>query len=186
MRFTSTAPKGDGTITACTLEGHYRGVRLRLARPLGDRALVDAEVGRTQAVFDGSRLLRPSWRPRGYRVRYESGGITAWTRTWRRPLPTTGPTYDRCDPSRPAIQLTEGSARTLVGWRTAGLSAVGTRQVRGTTGTLYRGSNDVTLRLEWHEGDRGFSLATASACVDDRPITEAQLLRFAAGLRPKP
>ena len=184
VRFTATPGKG-GTAT-CTAVGYFRSVRVRLVRPLGGRAVVEAAFDRTQPVFDGSHLLRPTWLPRRYRLQYETGREDTWTRTWGVPIPKEAATSNRCVPSRPTLELTEGPAAMLTNWRANELTVDGNRPVRKTTGTLYRASDGHGLRLNWSEGDRGYSLATAARCVDDTPITEAQFLRIAAGLRPKP
>lgn len=171
----------------CTEEGHFRTVQVDLAAPLGTRRLVEVQFDREQPVFDGSRLLKPTWLPDGLTLRHEGAGypnpeeVRSWQRTWAGP-----DRVSQGDPCQSPISLTQGAAALVEEYPSLGEQARRTHDVRGATATYYDGDSVGVTRLAWTEGDEGFVLASTPSCVGDVPASEETLVRIARNLEAPP
>jgi hypothetical protein len=91
-----------------------------LRRPLGQRAVVDAQTGTTETVLDGSTLPTVSGLPKGYVQRRLSHGIRGGiTRTWS---PNRMAAY-------PGVTLTVGPPDSVVRYPASRTMTVGGRTV---------------------------------------------------------
>lgn len=194
-------PEGFG----CTMEGHRRHVRVRLAEPLGDRRVVEAQYGRRQAV-----LRQPSatvgWVPDGWREApegpshwqptvessTEEGQRTlepherndetlAWMRSWAPEPPPAA--NGRCTPGAAGILLSEGPTAIARHTDAAGAEH---HDVNGHQATYIhegRGGEYGTARLSWVAGDRGYIVETRTGCQGDTLSPVEEMLRFARAIR---
>lgn len=182
LKMLSARPPARGEF-GCTEEGHFRTVQVDLAAPLGTRRLVEVQFDREQPVFDGSRLLKPTWLPDGFSLRHEGAGypnpeaVTSWQRTWVGP----GRAPDG-DPCQSPISLTQGPAALVEEYPSNGEQARRTDDVRGATASYYDGGSAGVIRLAWTHGDEGFVLASMPSCVGDVPASEETLVRIARSL----
>lgn len=181
----SASPRAQGEV-GCTSEGHFRSVQVTLAEPLGARRLIEVQFDREQPVFDGARLLEPTWLPDGYALRTEGPGypapeeVRSWQRIWsgaERP-----PQDNRCAPGASPISLTQGSASLVEEYPSNGEEPRRTHDVGGATATYYDGGTMGINRLAWTRGEEGFVLASMPSCADDTPAAEDTLVRIARGL----
>ena len=182
----SASPPARGEF-ACTDEGHFRTVQVDLAAPLGTRRLIEVQSDREQPVFDGSRLLEPTWLPDRFSLRHEGPGypnpeeVRSWQRTW-----AGAGRASQGDPCPSPISLTQSSAGLVEEYPSSGEQAGGTHEVRGATATYYDGGSVGVTRLAWTEGDEGFVLASMPSCVGDVPASAQTLVRIARSLEAPP
>jgi len=171
---------------SCNDMGHVRTLDIDLTQPLAGRRLVQVDVERERPVFDGSRLVEPSWLPDGWELTSERPGypdpesVTSWARAWagQRPPPVRG----RCISTDTGLLLTQGSTDLLDKQRSIGDNPVRAHDVNGHLASYQEGGQPPSARLSWSDGERGFVLDAVPGCEGDAPASEEKLLRFARGL----
>lgn len=185
MTIMSASPPAQGEF-GCTSEGHFRSVEVTLAASLGTRRLIEVQFDREQPVFDGARLLEPTWLPDGFVLGTEAAGypdpeeVRSWQRTWseaERP-----PGEDGCAAGASPIVFTQGAASLVDAYPSNGEEPRRTHDVNGATATYYDGGTMGINRLAWTRGGEGYVLASRPSCVGDTPAAEDTLVRIARGL----
>ena len=166
-------------LLACTAEGYHRAVVVELARPVGDRRVIDGATRRERRPFDGRTLLHPRDLPQGWGLLGEGPGFdepersTSWRRTWG-PEPAPGAPGECVN--APRVDLIQGPV--------TGTQAPGPAEpvdVRGTRGMVTRPPGQV--RLAWTEPGGRRELIGSRTCAGGAPVELDVLLRFAESLR---
>lgn len=183
VRIIARHPKRSGD-QACPLVGQARIVHVYLERPLGSRQLFDDTSDRLRPVFDGSRLLEPSWLPDGWSLLFESAApsepssIPYWNRVWGAP---SGGIDAPCGISQ--VVLTEGRADLpdVLHWLDE--SEAGRYTVGENEAIYFAGGTVDETRLVWKADGMAHVLWSRPACLGDRSPSPDVLVHIANSLR---
>src|SRR4051812_44429611 len=158
-----------------------RTVRVALDAPLGSREVRDGASGDPEVVFDGSRLLHPTWLPDGWEQTADLPSTTgtgqpvaAWQLSWGPPR-SQGTS---CGGQVSSIDLTVGGPALLQEPWVTSFVTVAPTTVRGHSGEQARYSpadnpnaSDETM-IRWSDGDQAYVLRSATACPStDQPAS---------------
>ncbi|MGZ4693983.1 MAG: hypothetical protein ACXWA3_10175, partial [Acidimicrobiales bacterium] len=170
-----------------------RSVRVALAAPLGDREVLDGAGGAPAEVFDGARLLHPTWLPDGWEqildhpaVFGTGSPVAGWQLGWG---PPSGQGTS-CGADVSPVDLTVGTADQLLSqsWVTS-FATVGTTTVGGHPAeqARYQPAQDPNAATEtmirWSDGNEGYVLRSAPSCpLTEQPAGFDLLQRLADGL----
>ena len=170
-----------------------RTVRVALDGPLRSREVRNGAGGDPQLVFDGSRLLHPTWLPDGWEqtgdLPSEPGtgpAFAAWQLAWGPPS-SQGTS---CGGEVSPIDLTVGGPQLLQEpWVTSFVTVASTtvgghpaEQARFTPAENPNATSETMIR--WSAGDQTYVLRSATACpTTDQPASFDVLQRLADGLQ---
>lgn len=177
---------------ACTTEGYFRSLDVRLSSPLGARSLVDGADGRVKPVFDGARLLVPARLPEGWVLGREEpyqsllpngGDLQEWVQ-WYGPRSERGAA--RCTATEHGLLVTTGAVRPdlPIGVRAVGDTLLGQPTIRGHQAELVHESWHDQVVLSWDEPQAGYTIRTMPVCGDGSRPDPAAVVAFARSLRP--
>jgi hypothetical protein len=180
-------------VAACPIQ-YGRSVRVALDAPLGDRQVLNGAGGQPQLVFDGSRLLHPTWLPDGWEqtsdLPSEPGTgqpFAAWQLGWGPPLTQT----PACGAAVSPVDLTVGRADLLLkeswvtSFATVGPTTVGGHPAEQARYTPAQDPNSATeTMIRWTVGPDAYVLRSAPSCpLTDQPASFDVLQRLADGLQ---
>lgn len=197
---TGTRLPGRPAARACTAEYPMGHAVVHLPTPLGDRAVIDVNVGAegvvvgrnlpadgTVPIIDASRWLEPGWLPDGFSLHDESGGLRY------APGPPTG-TVNQVGGGPPGVVLSFGAGSGVVpvplhSDEAFPVDVAMEQMVASGRAVTVRGRPGafVQNRLVWREDDQWIEVACDRASpvrVEPGCSTEEDLLRIAESLGP--
>jgi hypothetical protein len=175
------ARPADNPSAACRLLGHPRSIVVALAAPLGGRSLIDggsAAHDTPVPVFDGSKLLEPTYVPAGVTVRNENGGQGTTA------VPEWVSAYGVADPESGTTKYVFVVFQREHHGEALGLSGTitGHVDIGGDDATIAE--SDAGIAIGWVHDGRIITVSAFHPAID---VSREELIRIAEGLRsPKP
>jgi len=151
-------------------------VTVTLRHPLWGRSLIDGSTGRAITYFDGRKLLRVTYLPRGYRFSayqpYPDPAVTDWERGFVSADQATAPLE---------VEQVPGNAVARPSWPVTARIRVGSR--RAALSVLTSGGHVFGRAITWRAGGYTFVVYTVTYRSGQRLLSAAELTRIADGLR---